>query len=170
MNMEQSLDGPLGNRDEPVETSVTRILDAAGIAYSLRMHSTSVYTVEDAARERGVRPDQIVKVMVVRRSDHTLIAVLVPGDCRLSLKKLSAALGEKRLTLATPQEIEAATGYTIGAISPVGLPASMPLYVDIGIARNPEVAISAGRHDAGLSLKADDLLRLVGGLAGDYVV
>ena len=156
--------------DTPLETPVTRILDRTGIPYTLHLHSASVYTVEDAARERGVRPDQIVKVMVVRRSDHTLVAVLLPGDRRLSLKKLSAALGDRRLTLATPQEIEAATGYSIGAISPLGLPPAMPIYADVGIARNTIVAISSGSHDAGVSLRADDLLRLVGGIAGDYVV
>lgn len=144
-----------------MDTPVTRILDAVGVPYQLHIHSRDVFTVEEAAAERGVRPDQIVKVMLVRRSDHTLLAVLVPGHRRLSLKKLSQAIGDKRLTLATPTEIQAATGYTIGAISPLGLPAGVPIYADAGIAANPIIAISAGRHDAGLTLASAALLAIL---------
>jgi len=149
-------------------TAVMRALDAAGIPYEVRPHSRSVFTVEEAAQERGVSAGQIVKVMLVRKSDHTLVAALIPGDCRLSLKKLSLAIGDRRMTLATHAEIEAATGFTVGAISPIGLPAAMPIYADRHILLNETVAISSGSPDAGLLLKSVQLLTHVGGTMGDF--
>ena len=151
-----------------METPVTQALDAAGVLYELRPHSKAVFTVEEAAHERRVRVAQIVKVMIVRLEGSRLVAALVPGDCRLNLKKLAAAAGVRRLTLATGDDIERELGLTVGAISPVGIHARMDVYVDEGIRREEIVAISSGRPDAGVVLGSADLLRIVTGRQGDF--
>jgi Cys-tRNA(Pro) deacylase len=151
-----------------MRTTAMQRLDEAGIAYVVRRHSRPVFTVEEAAAERGVSAGQIVKVVLVRKSDRTLAAALLPGDRKLSLKKLSAALGDKRICMAPPALIEQTTGMTVGAISAAGLPAGMPIYVDEGVARQAQVAISSGDPEAGLLLASSDLLKLVGGVRGDF--
>jgi Cys-tRNA(Pro) deacylase len=144
-------------------SSPRAVLDAAGVAYEVRTHSRDVFTVQEAAYER-----QIVKVIVVRRPSGELLAVLVPGDRKLSLNKLRHVLGVSRLRLASPEEIEASTGATVGAISPVGLHQVLQMYVDQHIAEEKDVAISSGDPGAGLLLAARDLLDLVGGIAGNF--
>lgn len=150
------------------DTWVTRTLDAAGVPYELRPHSKCVYTTEEAAHERGVRVEQIVKVMIARTSTDELVAVLIPGDKRLDLDKLRGVLRDKKAGLASQDEIERVTGFTIGAISPVGINRFMPVYMDRGVLREEMVAISSGSPDAGLLLRSADLLRLVGGALGDF--
>jgi prolyl-tRNA editing enzyme YbaK/EbsC (Cys-tRNA(Pro) deacylase) len=39
----------------------------------------------------------------------------------------------------------------------------LPVYVDEHITEEPRVSISAGRHDAGLELDSEDLIRAVKG-------
>jgi Cys-tRNA(Pro) deacylase len=150
-----------------LQTRVTELLDEAGITYEVRLHSRSVFTVDEAAVERGVHPRQLVKVMVVRPENQGLVAVLVPGDRRLDLKKLRQTLGVKRVRLATPDEIQLATGSPVGAISPIGLD-EMALFVDRGIAQEQIVAMSSGSPDAGILLASADLIELVGGEMGDF--
>jgi Cys-tRNA(Pro) deacylase len=151
-----------------METAVTRALDAASIPYELRPHSKPVFTVEEAARERGVRVAQIVKVMIVRLEESRLVAALIPGDCRLNLKKLAAAAGVRRLTLAPGVDIERELGLTVGAISPMGIDAHTDVYIDATIRQEEIVAVSSGRPDAGVVLLSADLLRVVNGQQGDF--
>ena len=69
-----------------MKTSVMDYLKTAGIEYKIKRHSRDVYTCEDAARERGVKIEQIVKTMIVKKPDGELIAVLIPGNKRLNTK------------------------------------------------------------------------------------
>jgi prolyl-tRNA editing enzyme YbaK/EbsC (Cys-tRNA(Pro) deacylase) len=43
----------------------------------------------------------------------------------------------------------------------------VPIYVDQHILEEPRLSISAGRHDAGLELATEDLVRAVGGRVAD---
>lgn len=149
-------------------TSVMKILDEADIPYQVLPHSRSVFTVEEAARERGVRPAQIVKVMIVKTSGGSLAAILLPGNKRLDLRRARCELKDKKLRLAPPAEIERETGFPVGAISPVGIHSQMPLYVDRGLLNEEWVAMSSGSPDAGVVLESERLVELIGGRLGDF--
>jgi len=92
----------------------------------------------------------------------------VRGDQHLSLKKLARLVGVKALEMAPEADVPRITGYQIGAVAPLGLRRSdLPIYVDQHILDEPRVSVSAGRHDAGLELATDDLVRAVGGQVAD---
>jgi len=74
----------------------------------------------------------------------------------------------KRLEMAPEADVPRITGYQIGAVAPLGLRrADVPIYVDHHILEEPRVSISAGRHDAGLELASEDLVRAVDGQIAD---
>jgi Cys-tRNA(Pro)/Cys-tRNA(Cys) deacylase len=124
--------------------------------------------VEEAAAERGVPVHQVVKTLLVRRPDRQHVLALVRGDQRLSLKKLARLVGVKTLEMAPATDVPRITGYQVGAVAPLGLRrADVPIYVDQHIREEPRVSISAGRHDAGLELDTEDLIRAVGGQIAD---
>jgi len=146
-----------------------RVLDELGIPYTVRPHAHPAFTVEGVARERGVRISQVVKAMLVQRSDGGFVLAVIPGHRRLSLKKLSLAVGDKRLRLASERDVARVTGYRVGAVSPLGLRRQdVNIYVDKGILEEPVVDISAGRPDAGLELRSEDLVRALNGQMGDF--
>jgi Cys-tRNA(Pro)/Cys-tRNA(Cys) deacylase len=148
-------------------THAVRALDEQGIPYQLAVHAHRAMNVEEAAKERGVPMQQIVKTLLVRRPDQHHL-VLVRGDQRLSLKKLARLTGEKSLEMAPPDDVPRITGYQVGAVAPLGLRRSdLPMYVDHHILDEPTVSISAGRHDAGLVLAPEHLVRVVGGQVAD---
>jgi Cys-tRNA(Pro)/Cys-tRNA(Cys) deacylase len=151
-----------------IRTHAIRALDELGIPYQVVMHAHKARNVEQAAAERGVPIRQVVKTLLVRRPDNRHVLALVRGDQRLSLKKLARAVGVKMLEMAPEADVPRITGYQIGAVAPVGLRrADVPLYVDQHILEESQVSISAGRHDAGLELATEDLVRAVGGQVAD---
>lgn len=150
-----------------IKTLVTHELDALGISYNIRPHSAPAFTAEQAARERGVRLSQIAKAMVVKVGDGLVLAV-VPGNRRLSLRRLARSLGHKSARLADPDEARAATGFEIGSISPIGATArGLEVWVERALIDEEYVDISAGRPDAGVELLSKDLLRAVNGRLAD---
>jgi Cys-tRNA(Pro)/Cys-tRNA(Cys) deacylase len=150
------------------KTHAVRALDDLGIKYEVLEQAHEARNVEDAAAERGVPVRQIVKTLLVRRPDKRHAIALVRGDQRLSLKKLARLVKAKSLEMAPDADVPRITGYQIGAVAPLGLRRSdVPIYVDQHILEEPLVSISAGRHDTGLELTAEDLIEAVRGQVGD---
>ena len=147
----------------PVDTPVTRLLAAQGVAYLLLPHSEPVFTVAAAAAQRGVVAEEMVKSILLResRSDRTVMACVL-GPARLDHRAVRAVLGEDwgRLTFANDDEILAVTGYPKGAVNPLCLPDHVPVIFDSAIARCRRVNISTGDPMAGLELDPADLIRL----------
>jgi Cys-tRNA(Pro) deacylase len=157
-----------------IRTCAIRALDDQGIPYRLVMHDHRAMSVEEAAAERGVPINQVVKALLVRRSaEHRApgwshVMALVRGDQRLSLKKLARVTNVKRLEMAPPADVPRITGYQVGAVSPLGLRRTdVAIYVDQHIGEESQVSVSVGRHDAGLVLDTDDLIRAVAGQVTD---
>jgi Cys-tRNA(Pro) deacylase len=151
-----------------IRTHAIRMLDDLGISYRVLMHEHRAMNVEEAAAERDMTIEQIVKTLLVSRPNRRHVIALVRGDQRLSLKKLARLLGDKVLEMAPPEDVPRITGYQIGAVAPLGLRRSnVPIYVDEKILEEPRVSISAGRHDAGLELATEDLIRAIDGQVAD---
>lgn len=144
-----------------LETPVTRILTERGIPFRLMVHDRPARTVAEAAAQRKMRPEQLVKTMVLRRPDGSHVAALVPGNREVDLRLVRAALGVRRLAWVAREEVEALTGYPPGAVSPVGIGGVSEILADPPLADEGEVAISSGSHGAGVRLLASDLFRAI---------
>ena len=148
-------------------THITDLLDAHGIPYRLLPHAEAVFTVEAAARQRGVVLEEMVKSILLReagRGEHYVMAC-VPGAKRVDPKAVQAALGEgwRRLHFASAEEIWTVTGCVQGAVTPVGLPDDVPVIFDEAIGRLVRCNISTGDPLCGLELAAADLIRVARG-------
>jgi Cys-tRNA(Pro) deacylase len=151
-----------------IRTRAVRALEEMGIPYQVLQHKHRVRNAEEAAVERGMPLRQVVKSLLVRRPDRRHVLALVRGDQRLSLKKLARIAGVKSVEMAPEADVPRITGYQIGAVAPLGLRRTdVAIYVDRHILEEPQVSISAGRHDAGLELDTKDLIRAVSGQVAD---
>ncbi len=141
---------------------VTRLLDQAGIRYSLHVHQRPVRSLEQAAAERSLAPDQIVRSLLFRLDSEAYVLVLAAGPKQVSWPALRRALGVTRLTTATPEEVVQVTGYHPGTVSPLGLRRSVRILADRRLLRQNRVSIGAGIPNAGVELPTADLIRLTG--------
>ncbi|MCX7853651.1 MAG: hypothetical protein N2383_12805, partial [Caldilineales bacterium] len=103
-------------------TKVIALLEAHGVPYRLLPHDEPVFTVEAAARQRGVIKEEMVKSILLREKaePRRYVMACVLGHMRLDPQAVRQALpGEwKRLTFASAEEILAVTGYVQGAVNP----------------------------------------------------
>jgi Cys-tRNA(Pro)/Cys-tRNA(Cys) deacylase len=99
---------------------VSLALELLNIPHRVFVHPGPVDSLEQAARERGQRPEQVVRSILFRTAEDEYLMALVAGPAQISWKALRAFLGQSRLTMANEQEVLAVTGYPIGAVSPFG--------------------------------------------------
>jgi Cys-tRNA(Pro) deacylase len=150
-------------QDSPDSTPVTRALAALGIPHRLFRHAGPVRSLEQAARARGQRPDQIVRSILFRIKRDQYVMVLMAGPRQISWRALRRHLGKSRVTMADKEEVLARTGYELGAVSPFGLPEPLRVLVDRGIyEQTGEVSLGAGERGATVILEAEDLRRALG--------
>lgn len=114
-------------------------------------------SLEEAATLLGIAPSDIVKTLVVKRSDDTFVFVLVPGGRKISWPKLRAVLHVNKLQLPDASVAFAATGYERGTITPFGSTTAWPVIADATIPGR-RVSMGAGEHGYSLFVEADDLL------------
>jgi len=146
---------------QSIRNQIITALEEGGITYKNKPHSSPVFTSEDAARERGVALRQIVKTMILSDKDGRIVAALLTGDRRLHIKRINRLLGGS-FQLMSPDAVQRATGFVVGAISPVGLISQgWQMVADPDIFLNEWVDISSGDPAAGIELRSADLLKLL---------
>jgi Cys-tRNA(Pro) deacylase len=147
------------------EADALQALDASGIAYRVIRHGP-VRSLAEAAVARGVEPADVVKTLVVRRSDDDFLFVLVPGDRTISWPKLRTLLGVTRLSMPDAATALAVTGYERGTITPYGSSHRWPVIADERI-RGREITLGAGAHGVAVALDADDVITTLDATVAD---
>lgn len=141
---------------------VSLALEKLGIPHRVFQHAGQVTSLEQAARERGQRLEQVVRSILFRIGEAEYLMGLVAGPAQISWKALRRHLGKSRLTMATPEEVLSVTGYEIGAVSPFGLSRPLKVLIDPGVLAEAEVSIGSGTRGVTVILKSADLLRALG--------
>src|SRR5512146_3162723 len=80
-------------------TPATLFLDSLGIPYRLFQHAGPVDSLEQAAAERGQRPQQVVRSILFRLAEDEYLMVLAAGPRQISWPALRRHLSQHRLTL-----------------------------------------------------------------------
>src|SRR4030067_1653691 len=116
------------------EREVRAYLEAHGIRGEIRTFGESTHNAELAAREIGVELGQIASTILLI-VDGAPVVVVISGGRRIDFKKVKALRKGKKVRLAGPDDVVAHTGFAVGAVSPVALPESLPIYLDSSLLR-----------------------------------
>jgi Cys-tRNA(Pro)/Cys-tRNA(Cys) deacylase len=146
------------------------MLTAKGIPHREFRHPGTIHSLDQAAKERGQTPDQIIRSIVFRLGKGDFVMVLVAGPGQISWPELRAFLKQSRMTMANDDEVLAATGYQPGAVSPFGLTSPMRILADNGIFNPEEISIGSGMRGVTIIMKTSDLKMALGGVeTGNFI-
>jgi Cys-tRNA(Pro) deacylase len=152
-------------------TPVTRFLDERGIPYRFFRHQGEIHSLEQAAKERGQRPEQIIRSIVFRLSRGGFVLVLVAGQNQVSWPALRRHLGTSRISMATENEVKQVTGYPLGAVSPFGTTQQLSILMDRGILAEEEISVGSGVRYSTVIMQRQDFVNALGEVElGDFVV
>jgi len=83
------------------------------------------------------------------------------GDRQVSTRELARQIGVKQIRPCEPKVADRHSGYQVGGTSPFGTRRRMPVYCEAGIAALPRVYINGGKRGYIISLRTEDVLRLL---------
>jgi Cys-tRNA(Pro)/Cys-tRNA(Cys) deacylase len=150
---------------EPAEERALSAMTAAGLDPRIVRHGP-VSSVEEAAAARGVEVRDVVKTLVVRRSEDDYLFVLVPGDRAISWPKLRSLLGVARMSMPEADVALTVTGYRRGTITPFGSTTPWPVVADERLLGR-EIALGAGAHGVAAVAPADDVVAALSATVAD---
>ena len=140
---------------------VRAFAEERGVHLETRRFPAGTRTAEDAARAIGVGVGQIVKSLVFRSGETTLL-VLCSGADRVDEAKLASAAGVPSVRRASANEAKDATGYAIGGVPPFAHATPCRVLCDDGLTGFDVVWAAAGLPDAVFPIAPADLVRISG--------
>jgi Cys-tRNA(Pro)/Cys-tRNA(Cys) deacylase len=144
------------------QTPVTRYLTVSGIQHRFFRHPGQVFSLEQAAQERGQKPEQVVRSILFRLAKDEYVMVLIAGGRQVSWQALRRYLGKSRLTMASEEQVLQTTGYPLGAVSPFGLPKPIRILVDNSVTVPAELSIGSGERNSTVILSREELFKALG--------
>jgi Cys-tRNA(Pro) deacylase len=152
---------------EPVER-VSEYLRQMGVEARVEEFPEGTPTAADAARAVGAKLGQIVKSLVFDCGGRWVVA-LIPGDRRADAAKIARAAGTPKAKIASPEQVEKATGFVAGAVAPFPLPRVDRVFIDRNLLSHKRLWVGAGSPSHMAEVSSGDLVRLSRGQVMDAV-
>ncbi len=157
-------------KDWPAEVErVAVFLRQTGAEARIEELPSGTPTAQAAADVVGCTLGQVVKSLVLV-CDASPVVALVPGDRRADTGKVARLVGSRRVSIATPDEVVAATGFRPGAVSPFPLERVPVVLVERTLLRHRALWAGAGSENHLVSLAPAELVRLTRGRVEDVVL
>ena len=121
-----------------------KVRDAArelGLDVTVKTLQESTKTVDDAARAVGCEPGMIAKSIVVVCDGEPLVCV-TSGAHRVDMDRVALAFDCGEARIASRDEVQAATGYKVGGVPPLGH--GLPVLFDEALLRHDRIWAAGG--------------------------
>jgi len=132
---------------DPLEAAVREALDRAGVPYELLECDPDLADTAAFCAHYGWSPEMSANTIVVasKKGDKRYAACVVTATTRLDVNRtVKRLLGVSKASFASPEETQEVTGMMIGGVTPLALPADLPVYVDERVMAQPEVILGGG--------------------------
>ena len=150
------------------KTNAARLLDAAGISYSLVPYEVDEEHLEAShvAQQLGEDLDRVFKTLVLRGDKNGLFVCVVPGSMEVDLKVAARISGNKNCAMIHVKELLPLTGYIRGGCSPIGMKKPFPTFIHESALLWDTIYVSAGVRGLQICIQPQALIDFVG--AGIY--
>jgi Cys-tRNA(Pro)/Cys-tRNA(Cys) deacylase len=145
------------------KTNAARLLDAAGIAYSLVEYAVDEEHLEAShvAAELGEDIDRVFKTLVLRGDKSGPFVCVIPGSLEVDLKAAARISGNKNCEMLHLKELLPLTGYIRGGCSPIGMKKQFPTFIHESTLLYDTIYVSAGVRGLQLCIAPQDLIQFI---------
>lgn len=147
------------------KTNVARLLDKAGIKYSLIPYEfdENDLAVQHVAECLGQPIERVFKTLVLHGEKTKHIVCVVPGNTEVNLKALAKVSGNKKVEMIAMKDLLVVTGYIRGGCSPIGMKKKFPTFFHSSALEFETIYVSAGVRGLQVEIAPEDLIRFVDG-------
>ena len=146
------------------KTNAARLLDAAGIPYTLVEYQVDEEHLDAShvAGQLGEDIDCVFKTLVLRGDRNGLFVCVIPGSLEVDLKLAAQISGNKSCAMIHVKELLPNTGYIRGGCSPIGMKKPLPTFIHESALLYDRIYVSAGVRGLQLCIAPQDLFSFTG--------
>lgn len=140
-------------------------LDATGVPYEVIPCDPDLADTAEFCAHYGYGMDESANaIMVVGKGEpRTFAMCVVLATTQVDVNKVVRhRLGSRKASFAPAEETAALTGMTLGGVTPFGLPAGLPLWIDARVMACDKVIVGGGSRDRKIYLPPAGLAALPG--------
>ena len=152
---------------EPVKR-VRKALKNFDKSLSVIVLNDTAHSAKEAASSLKCEVGAIVKSLLFKVQD-SFILCLIAGDKRCSVNKLEKITNKKYISMASPKEVKAQTGYTIGGVAPVGHIIFIEVLIDNSLERFNLLYAAAGHPKCIFKIDFIDLQKITNGKVKELI-
>ena len=160
--------------DDPDRARLEAALAPLGVPYELFPCDPALADTAQFCEAYGFSPDDAANAIIVagKAEPRVYACCLVLAPDRLDVNRtVRGRLGTRRASFAAADETRELTGMEIGGVTPFGLPAGIPVWVDAAVMRRDRIVLGGGSRSWKVIAEPGILLALPGaevvdGLAG----
>jgi prolyl-tRNA editing enzyme YbaK/EbsC (Cys-tRNA(Pro) deacylase) len=131
---------------DPIIASV----DSLGVDYEIVPCDPELADTAEFCEAYGYELEESANTIVVvgKSEPRVYVACVVLANTRLDVNgRVKKMLGIRRTSFASADETIAVTGMTIGGVTPFGLPADLPIWIDERVMQRDKVILGGGSRD-----------------------
>ena len=143
-----------------IDENVKKWLVERGLGDRLTEHKEIIDTVEHAAQQIGCSEAEIAKTLsfIV---DGEPVVIVMAGDGRVNSSKFKAQFHTKP-SMIPRERVEELIGFLPGGVCPFGVPAGIPIWLDISMKRFEFVHPAGGNEYTSVKLTPSELEKVTG--------
>jgi Cys-tRNA(Pro) deacylase len=147
---------------------VAKLLKVFDDSLKVIVLDNSARTAKDAATSLDCEIGAIIKSLLFKNEKGYSLC-LISGDNRCSLKKLKKIKRQKNILMASPEEVKAQTGYTIGGVSPIGHINNVEIFIDKSLDRFEYLFAAAGHPNCVFKIGYKEIKAITNGIVEDII-
>lgn len=110
------------------------------------------YSLEESAN---------VLLIASKKGEQKFAACVVLATCRLDVNKVARKkLGASRISFAKPEQTKEQTGMELGGVTPFGLPAHIPVWIDSRVMQCERIILGGGDRLSKIIMAPGELLKV----------
>jgi len=142
-----------------VLNKILELLERSNIEFNHQTHETIGRDSVSASKIRGSNLNQGAKALILKTKSEKFVQMVLPANLRLDLKKAKKLVGEKNISLASPDEVLEITSCVVGSVPPFGILWNLDIYFDKLLLDKELVVFSAGTLEDSIFIKPQDLIK-----------
>ena len=150
---------------------VISIINKCNLPINVIELQNTARSAKDAANSLKVPVGAIVKTLVfeiMSQNNQLPIITLVAGDKKCNIDKVPKILKlNGNIIKPDANKVKEITGYSIGGVSPIGLPKGIHIIMDLSLKRFDKIWSAAGHSHCVFSSSFDQLVKIINPVLSD---
>jgi prolyl-tRNA editing enzyme YbaK/EbsC (Cys-tRNA(Pro) deacylase) len=146
-----------------LQPQVHDALEQGSLAYREFACDPSLADTAAFCEKYGFSPSESANAILVagKADPKTYACCIVLATTRLDVNKaVVKQMGVKKASFASAEDTQALTGMMIGGVTPFGLSADIPIYIDAAVMGQSEVVMGGGNRSSKVVLDPRELTKL----------